>query len=178
MADFIYNQKKIPRKQWRYGLRSSASVGCGWIATHNVLHLLGYEENIEDLISYYEHQLPLIHGNLGTSFWAPAFCFRHWGFPADLVFDRRKFDAAARNAPASVLFYHWRKGAKLGAHFVAVRYNGSQFIGFNTFRTSHGPDPLGDSLEAFLKQKHYFGAVLIPVGHRAQEPSFGSLHKK
>ena len=29
--DLIYNQRQIPAEQWRYGLRSSAAVGCGWI---------------------------------------------------------------------------------------------------------------------------------------------------
>ena len=40
MMDLIYNQHQIPREQWRYGLRSSAAVGCGWIATYNALRLL------------------------------------------------------------------------------------------------------------------------------------------
>ena len=29
MDDLIYNQTKIPKDQWRYGLRSSAATGCG-----------------------------------------------------------------------------------------------------------------------------------------------------
>ena len=79
MKDLIYNQRQIPREQWRYGLRSSAAVGCGWIATYNALRLLGYRTTPENLIRYYEGQLPLIHGNAGTSFWGPAVCFRQWG---------------------------------------------------------------------------------------------------
>ena len=41
MVDLIYNQKKIPKDQWRYGFRSSAATGCGWIATYNALQLMG-----------------------------------------------------------------------------------------------------------------------------------------
>ena len=63
MDDLIYNQRKIPKEQGRYGFRSSAAVGCGWIATHNALRLMGYRTDIEKLIRYYEGQLPLIHGN-------------------------------------------------------------------------------------------------------------------
>lgn len=33
--DLIYNQRKIPKDQWRYGFRTSADTGCGWIATYN-----------------------------------------------------------------------------------------------------------------------------------------------
>ena len=40
--ELIYNQNDIPKGQYRYGLRSSASVGCGWIATYNALTLMGY----------------------------------------------------------------------------------------------------------------------------------------
>ena len=42
MEDLIYCQKQIPKEKWRYGLRSSAAVGCGWIATYNALRLMGY----------------------------------------------------------------------------------------------------------------------------------------
>ena len=163
MSNFIYNQNQIPRDQWRYGLRSSAATGCGWIATYNALHLLHKDVDIPSLIARYEHQLPLIHGNLGTSFWGPALCFSQWGFSVKTWYDSRKFDDAAKNAPASILFFRWKQGMKLGAHFAACRYNGSQFIGFNTFKTSHGPDPLGESLRGFLRQNHYFGAILITI---------------
>ena len=163
MPEFIYNQTKISKDQWRYGLRSSAATGCGWIATYNALHLLGKDVNIQDLISFYEHQLPLISGNLGTPFWGPLHCFRHWGFEAKLYVDIRKFDEAAKNAPASILFFRWRRGIQVGAHFAACRYNGQQFIGFNTFKYSKGPDPLGDIIQAFLKRNSYFGAMLLTI---------------
>ena len=163
MNKLIYNQKEIPENQWRYGLRSSAKTGCGWIATYNALQLLGYDAKIPDLIDYYEHQLPLIHGNLGTSFWGPAQCFQHWGFPAKLHFHREEFDEAAKAAPVSIVFFRWRKGWKLGAHFAAVRYNGSQFVGFNTFSSSRSPDLYGPSLEKFLERHHYFGCILTTI---------------
>ena len=49
MKDLIYCQRQIPKHQWRYGFRSSAAVGCGWIATHNALRLLGYETDTQKL---------------------------------------------------------------------------------------------------------------------------------
>ena len=166
MNDLIYNQKDIPADQWRYGLRSSASTGCGWIATYNALRLMGYQVEIPRLISYYEHQLPLIHGTFGTSFWGPAQFFRHWGFPVKMVFDRDRFDSAAQAAPVCILFFRWKKGLKLGAHFVALRHNGSQFIGFNTYSGSHSPDPYGESLSEFIRKRHYFGCVLLTIEPR------------
>lgn len=163
MQDLIYNQHHIPPEQWRYGFRPSAQTGCGWIATYNALRLLGYRVDIGELICWYERMLPLIHGNAGTSIPAPALRLRRWGFPVEIVVDPRRFDEAARAADACILFYRWRKGWKLGAHFTALHHSGGTFTGYNTFRNSTGPDPYGPSLRDFLKKHHFFGAVLICI---------------
>ena len=68
MDGLIYNQNHIPKDRHRYGFRPSAKTGCGWVATHNALHLMGCKTDLHQLIRYYEWQLPLIHGNAGTSF--------------------------------------------------------------------------------------------------------------
>ena len=163
MEGLIYNQRHIPKGRHRYGFRASADVGCGWVATYNALRLMGYKTDIDGLIRYYEWQLPLIHGNAGTSFWSPAVCFRNWGFPLEIILDRRRFDEATKHADVCVLFYRWRRKAKLGAHFVALRHTGEGFTGYNTYRNSTGPDAYGESLDGFLKQKRYFGCILICI---------------
>lgn len=66
VKDFIYCQRDIPKDQWRYGLRSSAATGCGWIACYNALKIMGYKANPEKLIKYFERQMPLLNGNTGT----------------------------------------------------------------------------------------------------------------
>ena len=163
MKDLIYNQHDIPKEEHRYGLRASAATGCGWVATHNALRLMGYKTDIDQLIRYYEWQLPLIHGNAGTSFWGPVVCFKNWGFPVEVIPDRRRFDEAAKEADACILFYRWRRNYKIGAHFVALQHTANGFVGYNTYRNSTGPDPYGNSLNSFLKQKKYFGCVLITI---------------
>ncbi len=169
MNDLIYNQRDIPKNEHRYGLRASADVGCGWIAAYNALRLLGYKTDIDQLIRYYEWQLPLIHGNAGTSFWGPAVCFQKWGFPVKIVLDRKRFDEAAKDADVCVLFYHWRKKVKVGAHFVALHHTDKGFVGYNTYRNSTGPDGYGGSLDGFLQEKKYFGCVLITVKDKCQQ---------
>lgn len=164
--DLIVNQRDIPKDQYRYGFRASAQVGCGWVATHNALQLMGYKTDIPGLIRYYTWQLPLIHGNAGTSFWGPAVCFRQWGFPVRMVMDRTKFDDAAREADVCILFYRWRKKHLLGAHFVALHHTDKGFIGYNTYRNSTGPDAYGPSLNAFLKERGYFGCVLLAIADK------------
>ena len=163
MKELICNQTQIPLEQYRYGLRSSAATGCGWIATHNALQLLGYQTDTEAMIRYYERQLPLIHGNAGTSFWGPAELFHRWGFPVKLTIRRNEFDALARSSDVCILFYHWRKGVRLGAHFVALHHTNAGFTGYNTYKNSTGPDPYGSSLEAFIRRQKFFGCVLIGI---------------
>ncbi len=163
MNDLIYNQRHIPKDKWRYGLRSSAATGCGWIATYNALRLMGYKTDIEELIRYYEWQLPLIHGNAGTSFWGPALCFRTWKFPVEICINPRQFDAVAARSDVCILFYRWHRKLKTGAHFVALQATETGIFGYNTFRSSTGPDPYGDSLEAFIRNQKWFGAILIGI---------------
>ena len=163
MDDLIYNQHDISADQWRYGFRTSAATGCGWIATYNALRLLGYRVDIEELITWYERTLPLIHGNAGTTIPAPALRFKTWGFPVEMVLDQKKFDEAAKNADVCLLFYRWRKGYRLGAHFVALQHTENGFIGYNTYKNSKGPDRYGPSLVDFLKRHHFFGPVLICI---------------
>lgn len=161
--NLIYNQHDIPKEQYRYGFRPSADVGCGWVATHNALCLMGYETDTEKLIRYYESLLPLIHGNAGTSFWAPAMAFRNWGFATETILDRRRFDDAAKHADACILFYRWRKGARFGAHFVALHHSFGGFVGYNTYRNSVGPDAYGESLSAQIQKQGWFGCILLTI---------------
>ena len=167
MNNLIYNQRSIPKEQWRYGFRSSAATGCGWIATYNALRLMGYRVDIDELIRYYEWQLPLIHGNAGTSFWGPALCFRNWGFPVEICIKSSLFDTVANRSDVCILFYRWHDKYKLGAHFVALHKTPDGFVGYNTYRNSAGPDRYGPSLEQFLKTKNYFGAILIGIRKKA-----------
>ena len=163
MDEMIYCQRDIPKDQWRYGFRSSAATGCGWIATYNALRLMGKQAQPEELIRFYERQLPLIHGNCGTTILAPALYFKKQGYLVDWTACYDRFDRMAKNADACILFYRWHKKWKLGAHFTALHHTPGGFVGFNTYRSSKGPDKYGESLENYLREKKYFGAVLISI---------------
>ena len=163
MDDLIYCQREIPKERWRYGFRSSAATGCGWIATYNALRLMHYRAKPEELIRYFQRQLPLIHGNAGTSIPGPAVFFLQQGFDVTMTAKRREFDDTVRSRDVCILFYRWHRGWKFGAHFVTVVHRDGKFTGYNTFRNSTGPDDYGDSLDGFLKKQKYFGAVLIGI---------------
>lgn len=167
MNQLIYNQKKIPKSKWRYGFRSSAATGCGWIAVHNALVLMGYQVYPERLIRYFEQQFPFINGNLGTVFLGPALYLKKRGFGVKVSVSRKSFDELGKNSDVCILFYRWRNKWKFGAHFTAVRYQDGRFVGYNTYSNSTGPDEYGESLAEFLKKRKYFGAVLIGIRNKS-----------
>lgn len=161
--ELIYNQNDIPRRQWRYGLRSSAKTGCGWVAAYNAMTLLGRAVDIPRLIRQFEHQFPLVHGNAGTFIASPALLLKRYGFQTRMLSGRKQFDTFAKEYPVCILFYYWRDKWRVGSHFVCLRWDGSEFIGYNTFKNSTGPDHYGPSLQDFLKRRRYFGCVLTGV---------------
>lgn len=163
MEEYIYCQSAVPKEQWRYGLRSTAATGCGWIAVYNALRYLGKEEKPEKLIRYFERMLPLIHGNLGTTILAPAFYFKKKGYLVDWTARNDRFDEMVAKSDVCVLFYRWHDKWKLGAHFVALHDSDSGILAYNTYKNSRGPDRYGQSLERYLKERKYFGAVLIGI---------------
>ena len=156
MKELIYCQRDVPKAQWRYGFRTTAAVGCGWIATHNGLLLLGDEAEPEELIRYFEHQLPLIHGNLGTTILAPAFYFKKKGYLVDWTSRYECFDDMAKKSDVCVLFYRWHKKWKIGAHFVALHHTEKGFIGYNTYSNSAGPDNYGQISRRMIR---YYGRI-------------------
>ena len=94
---------------------------------------------------------------------APALFFVHHGFPVEVVSNRAKFDDLVRRSDVCILFYYWRKKWKIGAHFVTVQYKDSKFTGYNTYRTSDGPDDYGKSLEGYIRKQKFYAPFLIAI---------------
>ncbi len=163
MQTYICNQTKIPKDRWRYGFRSSAKTGCGWVAVYNALIELGESPLPETIIDALEHQLPLINGNFGTNVLSPAMLLKKWGYNVTLCSDVAKFDQMCRMSDVGILFYYWRKGARIGSHFVCVTAGEGGFYGYNTYSDSRGEDFYGGSLSAFLRNQKNFGCVLTCV---------------
>lgn len=163
VKDFIYCQRNIPKEKWRYGFRSSAVTGCGWIATYNALLLLGKHVAPEKLIRFYERQFPLVNGNTGTFLFSPAIFFKRHGYSVKITAIPTHFDKVVEDSDVCILYYWWREKWKFGAHFVALHKTDKGIIGYNTYRNSKGPDNYGESLELFMMKKRYFGGVLFGI---------------
>ena len=163
MEGMIYCQKDIPKDKLRYGFRQSASTGCGWIAAYNALRIMGYKPNAEMTIECFKDQIPLFNGNIGTFIFTPAIFLKQLGFSVNTVVKRNKFDETVKNCDAAILYFWWRRGAKTGAHFVALHHTPKGFVGYNTYNNSKGPDRYGQSLEKFIENKKYFGTILFTI---------------
>ena len=127
--------------------------------TSNATIMLGRRIDPARIISEYEWTGAVLYGAAGIQPYAVGWFFRNKGYKVTVTSNTDKLDKQARENTANVLFY-WHKS---GAHNVAVRWNGREFIGYNTFSGSDGPDRLGSSLKAFLTRNHYTGAILTSI---------------
>ena len=166
MNELIYNQCKIPKNQWRYGFRSSAATGCGWIATHNALLLMGHPSKPEEVIQYYKHCFPFINGITGTFLPNIIQFFKKNHFEVKVTGQRKKFDEISRNSDVCILFYFWHRKWKFGSHYVTVQYSDEKFWGYNTYSNSTGADYFGKSLEKYTKRRKFKGVILIAIQNK------------
>jgi len=163
MSEFIYNQHEIPRDKWRYGLRSSAATGCGWIATYNALKLLGYDPQPSQLIRYYSRRVPFYNGLFGTFVSNPAGYFRKLGFEVQTCLHRSFLNRTVEESDVCILYFWWREKWKIGAHYIALHQKDNTIMAYNVFRNSRGPDAIGPDLSEFMKKQHYFLPVLFGI---------------
>jgi len=166
MQGLIYNQRDIPKKELRYGLRSSAATGCGWIAVHNALLLMGKESNPKELIRRFERSFPIVNGNFGTFLPDLVRFFKKQGFEVKLRFLKSRFDLLVESSEVCIMFYFWYYKRSVGSHFVTLHKKDGRVLAYNTFRNSTGADNYGESLEAFLKKHKFFLPVLIGINSR------------
>lgn len=159
--NYIYNQQD--EKARRYGLRSSAATGCGWVAIHNALCAMGYRIPTDALIRQLEHQAPGLHGNFGTLALSPMLWFRRQGFPAKATLHRHEFDEALRSCDCGILFYYWKKKYRIGSHFIMVRSTKDGILGYNVYSNSEKEANLGLSLEEWIQKSGHFGCILTTI---------------
>ena len=169
MAELIYNQHHIPKMKYRYGLRSSAATGCGWIAVYNALALMGEEPKPARIIRRLLWSFPIINGNFGTFLPNIVGYFKRRGYYVNFSLRRRRFDTIGRNSDACILFYYWHYKGAFGAHYVALDYDEGKFTAYNSYVNSTGPENYGSSLERFIRKRKYFFPILIGISKTAAD---------
>ena len=143
----------------RVGFSNTAFSGCGWVATYNAALMLGRHYSPADIIYRYELSGAFCGGFLGINPYSVINYFFYRYCKVTVTYDINKYDAIAKRNRANILvFTHSR-----GAHYVAVKWIGYAFIGYNTYSNSTGEDNLSRSLVYFLKKNHYGNVMLISI---------------
>lgn len=122
----------------RFGLTSVSHGGCGPIATYNTLISLGKPGCFDDVLAYYNRhlfQLSLL-GFAGTPTDLVAQFFRENGCTVYVSDIPDEIDVLSKSADACILWYMFPATYggidAYGAHFVAYRKDGTNYIGYNT----------------------------------------------
>jgi len=159
---YIYNQTKAPACNFYFGFFRSSYNGCRWIATYNAAIMLGKYVDPEEIITEYELSGAILCGTFGIQPYAINLFFLSRKYKVKSTYDADKFDEVAKKNTANIIFF-WRGK---GAHYVAVRWDGEKFCGYNTFSDSTGPDDWGTSIKGYLQHNNMKGLVLISISKK------------
>lgn len=155
----LLNQREAPASAFRYGFFRSGYNGCGWVAAHNACRILGDDVPPAEIISDFERYGAILFGLFGTSPAALTHFFRKRGYRVVTSAKRDRFDAMAKAADVSILWFWHRRGA----HFIALHPTAQGFVGYNVYSDVRRPVLLGASVREFLEKRNYHAPRLIAV---------------
>ena len=142
-----------------FGFYRSSFNGCGWIATYNATIMLGKRVAPAEIIGEYELTGAVLYGTFGIQPYAITAFFQNKGYKVTTTYDSSKFDKVAKENRANIIWF-WHSS---GTHYVALKWDGTKFVGYNTFKNSSGSDNWGTSISAFLAKYGYTGSILISM---------------
>ncbi len=168
--DFIYNQRSDSDGLYRYGFYLTKYMGCGWVATYNAAKMLGLDIMPQDVIREFEMNGVMVYGIMGIHPPAIVSFFKKRGYDVEMSFYDKKstsfiseFDNAAKQSAVNIVFYLYRTSSN---HYVAIKYNDGEFLGYNTFCSNSSVDYLGNSI-AFIRSPitnyEYTGRIIISI---------------
>lgn len=155
--DLIENQNRGAVSSLRFGLKNTGYNGCGWIACHNVMTLLGKKTlphitvlSLEMLLS------PLCLGFFGANPLSLVIYLRLCGFKVKLRFNRQNIDACL--ADCGIVLYMTRRHS---AHYVAYKKLDGAYL-------LHNPCVKCNSLTEYFDRifaKFIMAIEISPKGH-------------
>jgi len=133
----INGQSLPPVSEMRYGAVKIAWSGCGLIAVHNALFLLGNPQPFRDVIAWGDLKASRLFGFFGTSPRKTKRLFQKLGYNVDTVSDKSRFDTYARRADVC-LFTYWNKkwSIRHGMHTVCVQYRDGFLEVYNLYNSA------------------------------------------
>ena len=133
----------------KIGFFTSDKNGCGWIAAYNAMILLGHQQQIADVVKYFDGAFrTILFGMFGVAPHAITGYFRSMGFSvsANVFFFVRPCDMDERSkiSRACILLYAHNSGA----HYVALKWEGYRYTIYNDYVTE------AESIDDFLNRSH------------------------
>ena len=141
MSDYIYGQEVL--KDIKIGaFGNGKSHGCGPAAVYNaMIALTGSSEPIGEIVRFLKKAGGFNFGGLfGTRPSALVKYIRHSGFNcAGISYLPADVDKLIKESDAGILLYIWRRGAKIGAHYITIIHTDGQYLVYNEFNNDTAP---------------------------------------
>lgn len=137
----IINQSQL--KTIPYGKYTSDYNGCGWIATYNVMKLLGEKVEVEEVLQYL-NKYTILDGRFGTNPFGIKKYFQEQNYDFRYAFLSRRLQAK-KNAIGIILYTDFKN-----IHYVAFRREDRKFHFYNDI---YGKEDDIRTLDEFLEGK-------------------------
>ena len=128
VAEYIDDQKNVDVAKIQMGVHTADYNGCGWIATYNIMHMLGKDMQPWEIVNYYETVGgALIGGRFGVNPTAIEGFFNTQGIKTSTDYFPASVDELIKNSGMAIFNYVHNNGA----HYIAVEYDNGKFITYN-----------------------------------------------
>lgn len=120
----VFDQRAYTKKTGTFGIFGNLYAnGCGLMAIHNANVILGRNINLAKTYLHFHKKAflnTLCGGLLGTSPSAVRKYFTHAGFKVSYI---KNFGRLNNAHNAYIIVYAWKKGKKVGMHYVAMEFD-------------------------------------------------------
>lgn len=165
VSGFLYNQMQKPACNFKFGFYKSNYNGCGWIATYNALYMLGRWMHPSEIIRRYEVRGNILAGTFGVDPHAIVLFFEQLRYRVSTQYNINYIDSSAKRNTTSILFYFNGPNVTYGAHYVAVKWNGREYLAYNLDSqcSNSQPTAIGSSLKQLIKWNNFNFKLLISL---------------
>lgn len=160
----IYDQTKGPQSQYRFGLTTVSSMGCGIVAFYNAMILLGRQVNFAVLILIAEIYggLPA-GGKFGLFYWGIPRLAEYYGVNTYKYRSLEELENDKDSLKGPVIMNFWKgKKVREGAHYVAInKRSDGKLLVYNNFSGSENDPYIYDTFEEVFINNKYNGSFML-----------------
>jgi hypothetical protein len=156
---FINGQGRTEYKDLKYGSRNVEYAGCGVIAVHNALVVLGNPKPFYETLLYFEMNGALLNSQLGTNPLAAVPYFEKAGYTVNTTIKLDEYDKLLLDSDVAIMTY--KNANSLSFHTVAIQLSDSEIFIFNESGSTQATK--ADSIEQFVADDGNTPIILIGI---------------